>query len=37
LKGGIKLDFGTRPLFVVKGANTNEKNELVVDYVSNKK
>lgn len=29
MKGGLKLDFGNRPLFVVKGRNMNEKNDLL--------
>ena len=33
VEGGIKLDFSTRPLLVVKGENQNPKNELVRSVV----
>jgi len=32
-KGGLKLDFSTRPLFVVKGSNQHPQNELVRQLV----
>ena len=34
LKGGLQLDFSTRPLFVVKGSNQHPDNQLVHDLVA---
>ena len=34
LKGGLQLDFSTRPLFVVKGSNQHPENTLVHDLVA---
>ena len=36
LKGGLQLDFSTRPLFVVKGRNQHPENELVHDLVGDR-
>ena len=34
LKGGLRLDYSSRPLFVVKGANVHPANELVHDLTA---